>query len=62
MRMGEHDLHCFNHGGCDAADLLVVKLKELRERIRPFDNGSCEGDYFADEITFLLEEVGIDAT
>lgn len=62
MRMGEHDLHCFNHGDCGAADLLVRKIKELRERIRPFDNGDCEGEQFADALTELLEEVGIDAS
>ena len=59
--MGEHDLHCFNHGDCDAADALIQRIKLLRERIGSFDNGRCEGEYFADELTDLLTEVGIDA-
>lgn len=62
MRMGEHDIHCMNHGDCGAADLLVRKIKELRERIRPYDNGRGEGEHFADELTDLLVEVGIDAS
>lgn len=62
MLMGEHDIRCVNHGGCCAEDKLIQEIKKLRERIRPFDNGRGEGEYFADELTDLLEGLGIDAT
>lgn len=55
----EHDLGCMNHGGCFAEEDLLKDLRALRERIRPYDNGRGEGEYFAEEIDDLLRSWGV---
>lgn len=57
MPQDEHHLICANHGDCPAFG-LVESLRKLRDRVRLYDNGRCEGEYFADEVNELLREHG----
>lgn len=36
-------------------DDLIRELEELRDLIRPYDNGRGEGDYFADELDAIIQ-------
>lgn len=43
--------------GMDAVRKLgqvIEAIRDLEERIRPFDNGGAEGEHFADELVEIL--------
>ena len=46
--------------GMEAAQKLqqvMEALRELEARIRPYDDGRCEGEYFADELVEVIKLV-----